>query len=59
MTELTSVLPCIMVHCFNFFGAAVSLNGQNSSSSVILHRLCGAGKFGLPGELCVNCPAVG
>ena len=37
---------------------AVSLNGQNGTSSTILHRLCGAGKFGLPGTTCGNCPPV-
>jgi hypothetical protein len=36
----------------------VSLNGQNSSGSVVLHRLCGAGTFALPGDECQACPKV-
>jgi hypothetical protein len=37
---------------------AVSLNGQNGTSTTILHRLCGVGKFGLPGTTCGDCPPV-
>jgi hypothetical protein len=39
--------------------STVSLNEQRSSGPpVILHRLCGAGAYGLPGTLCQPCPKV-
>jgi hypothetical protein len=37
---------------------SVSLNGQNGTSSVVVHRLCGAGAFALPGQVCGRCPQV-
>jgi hypothetical protein len=39
-------------------GTSVALNGKNSTNSVTLHRLCGAGKFALPGASCGDCPQV-
>jgi hypothetical protein len=36
----------------------VSLNGQNSTGRVRVHRLCGEGQFGLPGQECGDCPEV-
>lgn len=44
--------------CMIWMLPAVSLNGQSSTSSVILHRMCGPGKFGLPGQMCIDCPQV-
>jgi hypothetical protein len=40
------------------YPVTVSLNGVNSTSSTILHRLCDQGWFGLPGEECGACPEV-
>jgi hypothetical protein len=37
----------------------VSLNGQNSSGSVTISRLCAAAQYAPPGELCGECPMVG
>jgi hypothetical protein len=36
----------------------VSLNGQNSTTDASLDRLCGNGKFALPGQRCAACPKV-
>jgi hypothetical protein len=40
------------------YPVVVSLNDQNSTSRVIVHRMCGAGRFGLPGQQCGPCPEV-
>ena len=37
----------------------VTLNGQSSSGSVTVDRLCGDGSFALPGRACQPCPKVG
>jgi hypothetical protein len=36
---------------------SVSLNNQSSTQNVTLDRLCGEGRFGLPGEPCGPCPS--
>jgi hypothetical protein len=36
----------------------VSRNGQNSSGSVTMDRLCGAAQFAFPGQYCDACPRV-
>jgi hypothetical protein len=38
------------------FHVVVSLNGQNSSESVVLDRLCGDGRYAPKGALCGPCP---
>ncbi len=40
------------------YPVVVSLNGQNSSGSVTLDRLCGDQRFGVPGAVCGACPKV-
>jgi hypothetical protein len=40
------------------FPVKVMLNDQNSTSRATLHRLCGEGSFGLPGDECGDCPEV-
>jgi hypothetical protein len=36
----------------------VSRNGQNSSGSVVMDRLCGVAQFAFPGQYCDACPRV-
>ena len=38
------------------YPVVLSLNGQNSSGSVALDRLCGDGRYGPRGSLCGPCP---
>jgi hypothetical protein len=40
------------------YPVTVSLNGQNSSSSVSIARMCGDDRFGFPAQLCGPCPSV-
>jgi hypothetical protein len=60
LTEVVVVLfRCVIAVAWFGMYMAASLNGRNSTvSAVILHRLCGAGTFAVPGSLCTACPRV-
>lgn len=52
-----TLLQCTApVSAVGAYPVVVSLNGHNGTTSAVLHRLCGPGTFGLPGNTCDKCP---